>query len=75
MPNYPEEIRYFAKTFVALQKARQHADYALDAEAYQKSEVLRYIASAERAIRQLERVGVQARRGFAAHALFRQRPW
>ena len=75
MPNYPEEIRYFAKTFVALQKARQHADYALDAEAYQKSEVLRYIASAERAIRQLERVGVQSRRGFAAHALFRQRPW
>ena len=75
MPDYPVEIRYFAETFVALQKVRQQADYALDAETYQKSEVLRYIASAERAIRQLERVGVQARRGFAAHALFRQRPW
>ena len=75
MPEYPVEIRYFADTFVALQKERQRADYALDAEAYRKSDVLRYIASAERAIRQLERVGVQARRGFAAHALFRQRPW
>ena len=74
MPDYPVEVRYFADTFVALQKERQRADYALDTEAYQKSEVLRYIASAERAIRQLERVGVQARRGFAAQALFRQRP-
>ena len=75
MPEYPAEIRKFAEEFVTLQKARQQADYALDAKAYQKSEVLGYIASAELAIDQFERVNVGARRGFAAHVLFRQRPW
>ena len=75
MPEYPVEIRKFAEEFVTLQKARQQADYALDAKAYQKSEVLGYIASAELAIDQFERMHVGARRGFAAHVLFRQRPW
>ena len=72
---YPVEVRNFAEEFVTLQKARQQADYALDAKAYQKSEVLGYIASAELAIDQFERVNVGARRGFSAHVLFRQRPW
>ena len=75
---YPAEIRKFAEEseeFVTLQKARQQADYALDAKACQKSEVLGYIASAELAIDQFERVVAGARRGFAAHVLFRQRPW
>ena len=74
-PNYPEEIRYFAKRFVALQKARQQADYALDTDDYRQSDVLMYIAAAELAIGQFEKVDIEARRGFAAHALFRQRQW
>ena len=49
-PNYPEEIRYFAKRFVALQKARQQADYALDTDDYRQSDVLVYIAAAELAM-------------------------
>ena len=75
MREFPAEIRYFAKTFVALQVVRQQADYALDTKAYAKSEVLGYIASAEQAIGQFERADVGAKRGFSAHALFRQRPW
>ena len=74
-PSYPEEIRYFAKRFVALQKARQQADYALDADDYQQSDVLVYIASAELAIGQFEKADIEAKRGFAAHVLFRQRQW
>ena len=73
MPEYPAEIRKFAEEFVTLQKARQQADYALDMNAYRKSEVLGYIASAELAIGRFEQVDVGARRGFAAHVLFRQR--
>ena len=74
-PSYPEEIRYFAKRFVALQKARHQADYALDADDYQQSDVLVYIAAAELAIGQFEQADIEAKRGFAAHALFRQRQW
>ena len=75
MREFPVEIRNFAKTFVELQIARQQADYALRPEAYTKSDVLVYIASAEWAIGELDQADVGARRGFAAHALFRQRPW
>ena len=57
-----------------LERARQEADYALDTDDYQQSDVLAYIASAELAIGQFEEADVEARRGFAAHALFRQRP-
>ena len=74
MPEFPEEIRNFADVFVMLQMERQRADYALDTDAYQKSDVLRYIASAELAISQFAQADVEARRGFAAHVLFRQRP-
>lgn len=50
MRGFPAEIRDFAEAFVALQKVRQQADYALNTDAYQKSYVLAYIASAELAI-------------------------
>ena len=73
MPEFPAGVRDFAKVFVVLQKARQEADYALDAPAYQKSDVLGYMASAEIAVRQFEQAAVDARRSFVAHVLFRQR--
>ena len=73
MPEFPVGIRDFAEAFVALQKARQEADYALDKPAYQQSDVLGYIVSAEIAIRQFQLATVDARRGFVAHVLFRQR--
>ena len=73
MREFPTEIRNFAREFVVLQKARQQADYALDTDAYQKSDVLGYIVSAEVAIAGFEGVDVGAKRSFAAHALFRQR--
>ena len=75
MREFPVEIRNFAREFVVLQKARQQADYALRPEAYTKSDVLVYIASAEWAIGELDQADIDAGRGFAAHALFRQRPW
>ena len=73
MREFPSEVREFAKQLVVLQKARQQADYALDAEAYRKSDVLVYITSAEAAIAAFERANVGAKRSFAAHVLFRQR--
>ena len=74
MREFPAEVHGFAQAFVALQKARQQADYALDMDDYQESDVLGYIASAEEAIGQFEKADIEARRGFAALALFRQRP-
>ena len=71
---FPREVHGFAQAFVALQKARQQADYALDMDDYQQSDVLGYIASAELAIGRFEQADIEARRGFAALALFRQRP-
>ena len=73
MPEFPVEIRDFARAFVELQKARQEADYALDTLTYQQSDVLGQIASAELAIRQFEQADMYAKRSFVAHALFRQR--
>ena len=73
MPEFPVEIRDFAKAFVELQMARQEADYALDTAAYRKSDVLDYIVSAEQAIGRFGHADMAARRAFAAHALFRQR--
>ena len=73
MPEFPVEVRDFAGAFVALQKARQEADYALDTPTFQQSDVLGYVLSAELAIRQFEQAAVDARRGFVAHVLFRQR--
>ena len=73
MREFPTEIRDFAKAFVELQIERQKADYALDTDAYEKSDVLGRIVSAERAISRFEQADVDAKRGFAAHVLFRQR--
>ena len=73
MREFPVEVRDFARAFVVLQIKRQQADYALDAPAYEKSDVLGYIDSAERAISRFEQADVDARRRFAAHVLFRQR--
>ena len=73
MREFPAEIRDFAEAFIVLQEARQQADYALDVGAYEKSEVLGRIASAERAITRFEKAPVEAKRGFAAHVLFKQR--
>ena len=66
MREFPAEVRNFAEAFVVLQNERQQADYALDTDAYQKSDVLEYIASAELAISQFEQADVEARRGFVA---------
>ena len=73
MREFPVEVRDFARAFVVLQIKRQQADYALDTVAYRKSDVLGYIGSAELAIRRFEQADVEAKRGFAAHVLFRQR--
>ena len=48
MRELPVEIRNFSKMFVELQNVRQESDYALDTDAYRKSDVLEHIASAER---------------------------
>ena len=74
MREFPVEIRNFAEVFVALQKARQEADYSLDTPAYQRSDVRDLIASAELAISRFEQADVTARCAFAAHVMFRQRP-
>ena len=74
MQEFPADIRNFADVFVVLQIERQKADYALDADAYRKSDVLGYIVSAELAARRFEQAEVGTRRDFAAHVLFRQRP-
>ena len=71
MREFPPEICDFAEAFVALQKARQEADYALDT--YQGSDVLGYIAFADRAINRFEQADVAAKRAFVAHVPFRQR--
>ena len=73
MREFPADIRDFAEASVVLQKARQQADYALGMDAYQESDVLGYIAAAERAISRFEQADVAAKRGFVAHVLFRQR--
>ena len=73
MQEFPEEVRDFAKVFVALQIEREKADYALDTDAYRKSDVLGYIDSAKHAIGQFKQAGVNAKRDFAAHVLFKQR--
>ena len=74
MREFPAEVRHFAKAFVTLQDNRQQADYALDAGPYRKSDVIGQIDMAELAIARFERADIEARRGFVAHVLFRQRP-
>ena len=71
---FPLEVRRFADVFAALQKARQQADYALDAR-YSKADVRAAIDTVEDAIAAFERVDARNRRAFAAHVLFKRRPW
>ena len=73
MQEFPTEVRHFAERFITLQQARQQADYALDGDAYLKSDVLVTIASAERAISLFEKADIRHRRAFVAHVVFRQR--
>ena len=72
MRGFPPEVQSFAKTFVALQRARHQADYALDGR-YAKPEVLVEINEAEAAIARLEGADIRHRRRFAAHVLFKRR--
>ena len=72
MREFPPEIQGFAKTFVALQRTRHQADYALDGR-YAKLGVLAEINEAEAAIARLEAVDIRHQRRFAAHVLFKRR--
>ena len=72
MRTFPMEIRDFADTFDALQKARQQADYAHEDE-YSEPEVLAIINTAEDAIVEFERADARHRRSFAVHVLFKRR--
>ena len=74
MREFPPEIPGFAGMFSDLHSAPQQAACALDTDASRKSDVLGHIASAERAISRFEQADVAARRSFAAHVPFRQRP-
>ena len=71
---FPPEVRGFADTFSALQKARQRADYALDGT-YEKADVRTVLDRVEDAIAAFEQVDARHRRAFAAHVLFKRRPW
>ena len=73
MQQFPHAIRDFADIFVTLQSERQLADYALE-ERYYKRRTLSLIASAERAIDNLESAGKQDRSDFVARMLFKRRP-
>ena len=71
---FPPNVRRFAATFAALQKARQRADYALDVR-YEKADVRAAIDAVEGAIARFEQVDARNRRAFVAHVLFKRRPW
>ena len=73
MPEFPPEVRDFAKAFVIMQVERQKADYALDTRTYRSSDVQAQVLAAGLAIGQFGQAAVEAKRGFAAHVLFRQR--
>ena len=73
MPEYSAAVRDFAKDFIAFQRMRQSADYALDSKLYYKSDVIAALDNAESAIERFGRANVEERRAFAAHALFKGR--
>ena len=72
MRAFPLEVRAFGDTFIDLQKARQHADYAHEGE-YSRPEVLATINAAEDAISKFEEADVQHRCSFIVHVLFKRR--
>ena len=69
----PLEVRDFAHTFAALQKARQKADYALDGK-YEKADVRVVIDAVEETIARFEQVDARHRGAFVAQVLFKRRP-
>ena len=73
MQEFPLGIQEFASSFVALQGARQRADYALDGR-FDKPDVLAAIDRAENAIEKVAQVDARDMRSFAAHVLFKRRP-
>lgn len=73
MQEFPIEVQDFAAAFVALQNARNRADYALDGR-YYKLDVLEEIDAAETVIGWLEKADDRCRCSFAAHVLFKRRP-
>ena len=71
MSAFPQEIRYFGRRFVLLQRQRQRADYAPDAT-FSRARVIQFITEAEDAIDALEGAPATDRRAFAIHVLFRR---
>lgn len=72
MRRFPPEIRDLGDIFVIMQLQRHDADYNPDA-AFRRSQVMRLIDDAERAIDGFDRVPAPERRAFALHILLRAR--
>ena len=73
MARFPGQVRRIAAVFLSVQKARAHADYALDTRFYESS-VPGRMDSAELAVRRFGLAPAGTRRAFAAHLPFRRRP-
>lgn len=71
---FPQGIEDFAINFVTLQEKRHAADYD-PFLCLTKSEVVAEIQAAERAIADFQDVPIKDRRAFAAHILFKRRPF
>ena len=72
MRGFPPEIQYLGETFANMQTHRHDADYNPQTE-LSRSQVMRLIDSAERAIDGFDRVPAPDRRAFALHILLRAR--
>ena len=72
MRGFPPEIQYLGATFADLQTRRQSADYNPEVT-FSRTEVVRLINNAERAIDRFASVRRQYRRDFALHTLLRGR--
>ena len=72
MPGFPPQIRYLGETFANMQTHRHDADYNPEAT-FRRSQVMRLIDSAERAIDGFDRTPAPDRRAFALHILLRSR--
>ena len=72
MRGFPSEIQFLGETFANLQTHRQNADYNPDVMLY-RSEAMRLIDSAEKAIDDFDGVPRRDRRAFALHTLLRGR--
>ena len=70
---FPESIRDFANTFVAMQKKRHDADYDPHAAKLSKSEVQADIALVEQVIADYQAVKASDKRAFCIYVLFKVR--